>query len=202
VPNHPFKSGQADALKYEVTVGNRTIPVYIPKDLKAVQGGKIHSIDEIAKGLAALPEQNRQLVKEVNINPGPNPADAYWAQEYKTPNFRSYMTAGAAGVVNVYPSPGGQSQDYLDGSLIHETGHIWTKQNWGPDNDKRWDDWKKAIQTDPDAASKYASSSPSEDFSETLQLYHQVKGTPDEAGFRKAMPDRFKIIDEIQAGKR
>jgi WXG100 family type VII secretion target len=201
VKNHPFRSGAATALKYDVTIGNRTIPVYIPKNSKAVKG-KIHSIEQVAKGLAALPEHTRQLVTQVNINPGQNPKDAFWAKKYKRPKFRSYMTAGAAGIIDLYPTAHKQSQDILDGSLIHETGHIWSRQNWGKDGDARWNDWKAAMSSDNSRASKYAKSSPGEDFSETLQLYHQVKGTHQEAVVRKRMPERFKLIDEIVAGKR
>jgi hypothetical protein len=49
--------------------------------------------------------------------------------------------------------------------------------------------------------SKYAKNSPGEDFGEALQLYQQVKGTPQEAEIRKLMPERFKIIEELLAGK-
>ena len=56
--------------------------------------------------------------------------------------------------------------------------------------------------SDKIVASKYAKSAPGEDFGETLQLYEQVRGTPQEAEIRALMPERFKIIDEIKAGKR
>lgn len=202
VPDHPFRSGTADALRYDVEVGGRTIPVYVPKDSSALSGS-IHTIDEVAKGLAALPEPSRNLVVQVNVEPGPNPDDAYWAQEYNDPNFSSYMTAGPDGVIDIYPASPQMSQDYLDGTMVHETGHIWSAQNWGSDaNDARWNDWKAAMGDDPSVASKYAKAAPSEDFSETLQLYYQVRGTPEEAAARSRMPARFKIIDDILAGRR
>ncbi|MEZ4726308.1 MAG: WXG100 family type VII secretion target [Caldilineaceae bacterium] len=201
-PGHNFASGKADALKYDIKIGAQTIPVYVPK---AAGGGAshIHSVEEISKGLAALPEANRNLVKQVNVNPGLNPDDAYWAKQYHDPNFRSYMTAGAKGIVDVYPTSSATTQDYLDGTMIHETGHIWSNQKWGSDHSNaRWNDWKTAMKSDSVSASRYAQNSPGEDFSETLQLYHQVKGTPEEAVMRARMPQRFKIIDEIVAGKR
>lgn len=202
VSNHSFYSGAADALKYDVQVGGKTISIFMPKNPDPAQGN-FHSVEEIAKGLAALPEQSRDLVTHVNVEPGKNPDDSHWAVEYNDPNFESYMTAGGDGVVNVYPSSNPIGQDYLDGTMVHETGHIWSQQKWGdPDSDARWNDWKAAIQSDPSAASKYAQVAPAEDFSETLLLYHQVKGTPEEAAARQKMPERFKIIDEIVAGKR
>lgn len=201
VKDHAFRSGKADAQRFDVTIGSNTIPVYLPA--KASGSLHIHSETEIAKALAAMPEANLNLIKGVNANPGQNPDDAYWATQYKRPNFRSYMTAGAAsGVVNIYPTTRTTSQNIVDGTMIHETGHIWSRKNWGADSDKRWDDWNSAITSDGAYASNYAKSSQGEDFSETLQYYHQVVGTKDEAPARKNMPARFKIIDEIVAGKR
>ena len=201
VKDHPFRSGKADAQRFDVTVDGQTIPVYVPA--KAAGSLNIHSQSEIAKALAAMPEANRKLIKSVNMNPGQNPDDAYWAKEYNRPNFRSYMTAGTSGTVNIYPTTNPKGQHILDGDMIHETGHIWSKNNWGTSySDKRWDDWKAAIKGDGKYISNYAKASEGEDFSETLQYYHQILGTKDEAATRKSMPARFKIIDEIVAGKR
>lgn len=201
VKDHPFRSGKADAQRFDVTIDGQTIPVYVPA--KAPGSLHTHNETEIAKALAALPEASRKLIKSVNMNPGQNPDDAYWAKEYNRPNFRSYMTAGSSGVVNIYPTTNPTGQHNLDGDMIHETGHIWSNTNWGTSHsDKRWDDWKAAIKSDGNYISNYAKASEGEDFSETLQYYHQVLGTKDEAAARKDMPARFKIIDEIVAGKR
>ncbi|RKH39101.1 hypothetical protein D7X12_24560 [Corallococcus sicarius] len=194
-----FESGKADAVKYEVEVDGKKYPVYLPKK---ADKATTHSIDEVAKGLAALPKSSRALVKEVLVEGKPNPADAHWAKEYNDPNFSSYMTAGADGVINIYPSKPKQSQDYLDGTMIHETGHTLSIKQWGADDsDKRWDGWKAAIKSDGIVPSKYAKAAPSEDFGEALQLYQQVKGTPKEAEVRAMMPERFKIIDALLAEK-
>lgn len=200
VKNHAFKGGKADALKYEVEIDGKKIPVWMPKNPDASM--KYHSIEEVAKGLAALPASSRALVKEVSVEQKVNPDDAFWAKEYKDPNFHSYMTAGEAGVVSIYPGSTKQSQDYLDGTLIHETGHTLSKQKWGNDDDPKWKDWKDAMGKDGISSSQYAKKSQGEDFAETLQLYQQVKGTPQEAEVRALMPERFKIIDELLSGKR
>jgi WXG100 family type VII secretion target len=201
VADYAFRSGKGTALKYDVTIDGKTISVYMPKN--PGDPAAVHSLDEVTKGLAALPENSRKVITRVNVEPGANPDDAYWAKEYKDPNFSSYMTAGASGVVSIYPSNPKQSQDYLDGTLHHETGHTVSHQKWGSDtNDARWNDWKTAGKSDGTAASKYAQNSPSEDFAETYQLYFQVKGTPQEADARQRMPNRFQIIDDLVAGKR
>ncbi|WP_257457752.1 putative zinc-binding metallopeptidase [Archangium lipolyticum] len=202
VKDFDFRSGKADAIKYEVEVDGKKIPVYMPKTPDK-SAGVIHSIDEVAKGLAALPASSRALVKQVVVDGKQNPDDAYWARTYNDPNFRSYMTAGAEGSITVYPSQTKMTQDYLDGTMIHETGHTLSMQKWGSqDSDKRWDDWKAAAKSDGLVASGYAKASPGEDFAETLLIYQQAKGTPREAEFRAMMPERFKIIDELLAGKR
>ena len=201
VANHTFASGGAPALQYDVTINGRTIPVFVPKNGSAA--GKIHTIDEVAKGLAALPAGTRAVITRVDVDPKANPADAFWAKQYGDPNFTSYMTAGSEGIVRIYPQTTKQSQDYLDGTLHHESGHTLSQKAWGESyDDKRWTPWKDAITKDPGLASAYAKNAPGEDFAETYQLYHQVKGTPQEAVERKRMPERFKIIDALEAGKK
>lgn len=202
VKGHEFRGGKADAVKYEVEIDGKKIPVFLPKKPDA-KAGEIHGIDEVAKGLAALPASSRALVKQVVVEAKQNPDDAYWAKQYKDPNFRSYMTAGADGIINVYPSKPKMSQDYLDGTLIHETGHTLSMKKWGnSDSDKRWNDWKAAAKSDGIIPSQYGKASLDEDFAETLVIYHQNKGTPREAELRALMPARYKIIDELLAGKR
>jgi hypothetical protein len=202
VKNHAFRSGAADANRYEVEIGGRRIPVFVPSRPNAANGS-FHSIDQVARGLAALPAASRAVVNQVSVDPAQNPDDAYWARQYGDPNFRSYMTAGADGNVTIYPTLGGSpSQDGLDGSLIHETGHTLSMRAWGGESDKRWDAWRTASQNDGIRPSSYAASSPGEDFSETLVLYNRVRGTPQEAEFRAMMPERFRILDRMVGGTR
>lgn len=211
VKNYNFQSGSADAQKYEVEIDGRKIPVYVGKNQDPNQ--TYHSINEVAKGLAALPSASLGKVVSVRVDPKQNPDDAYWAKEYKMPNFRSYMTAGADGNISIYP--GKASQEVLDGSLIHETGHTLSKQRFGENTDSKvgdffkhllgrttWSDWKKAMKHDGISPSVYAQQSaatdaPDEDFSETLELYMKVKGTPQEAEIRAIMPERFALLDKI-----
>jgi hypothetical protein len=204
VKKYKFQSKTVDALRHDVTIGNAdktVVPVYEPKtpDPKV---GKMHSIDAVAKGLAALPKSSLKLVTKVHLEPGRNPDDPYWAKKYKRPGFFSYMTAGKAGVITIYPTPSLESQEYLEGTMIHETGHTLTGQKWGEDTDKRWKPWKEAMKSDVVVASQYAKASPGEDFAETLQAYFQVKGTRQEQELRVLMPARMKIIDDLLAEKK
>jgi len=196
VANYAFASGNAPALKYQVEIGGKTIDVYYPKNVDPTIG-KTHTIDQVAKGLAALPESSRNLITKVQVNPGKNPDDAYWATKYK--DFAgSYMTAGKEGTVNVYPTKTLQSQSYLDGTMIHETGHILSQQKWGTDySGADWQKWTAAGTADGNQVSTYGNNSPGEDFSEALQQYMTYKGTKYEADARKLWPNRFAIIDNM-----
>jgi hypothetical protein len=196
VAEHGFRSGKAEGVTYDVKIGDQTVKVTMPKNPPA--GSNLPSIDDVAKSLAALPPASLALVKEVVVNPGQNPDDAYWEKKYAMPGFRSYMTAGKEGIVNIYPTTSAQSQTILEMSMIHETGHVLSNSNWGDSlDDKRWQGWKDAVAKDGVVPSAYGKSSLKEDFAETLVIYMNVKGTPREAEMRALMPERFKIIDQL-----
>ncbi len=197
VDSHAFQSGAAPALRYDVTIDGRTVPVYMPATTDPANGA-FHNIDEVARGLAALPAANLALINSVRVDPQRNPQDAHWATTYNDPNFRSYMTAGADGNVSIYPSATATpAQSVVDASFIHETGHVLSGQRWGADSDARWQPWQQAMASDGLRISNYAKNSQGEDFSETLTLYQMVRGTPQEAEMRALMPERFRILDEM-----
>ena len=195
VKDFAFNSGKADAVSYEVKIGEQTITVTLPKTAPA--GTFIPSLDDVAKALAALPPESRAQVTSVVVEPAQNPKDAEWAMIYSTPGFRSYMTAGAAGIVTIYPTTTKQSQTFLEQSLIHETGHVLSKKNWGEKSDARWNEWSQAVAKDGIYPSGYGKNSNDEDFAETLVIYLNVKGTPAEAEMRALMPERFKLLDRL-----
>lgn len=199
VASYRFRSRQVKALKSDVSVGSGTptvVPVYRPKTPIAA-AGDIPTVDAVAKGLAALPKSSLKLVKRVDIEPAGNPDDAHWARVYRRPGFRSYMTAGKDGVVTIYPTAAPMTQDYLEGTMIHETGHTLSGQKWGEESSRKWKPWKDAMKSDVVVPSQYAKSSPGEDFAETLVVYFQTKGTPQEQEIRILMPARVKIIEEL-----
>jgi hypothetical protein len=193
-----FRSQCAEAVTHEVKIGDQTIKVTLPKNPPP----GTHTIEEVALALAALPPAARAQVKEVVVEPGANPDDAYWKVEYNDPSFTSYMTAGADGIISLYPSPPKPSQAYMDQSFIHETGHILSRSSWGDDSqsDPRWADWNAAVTADGIVPSGYGKKSPDEDFAETLVIYMTVRGTPQEAELRALMPERFKILDRLLGG--
>jgi hypothetical protein len=135
-------------------------------------------------------------VVSVTLEAVQNPDDAYWAQEYNDPNFASYMTAGAAGEISIYPTSTSTPVSELEGSLIHETGHTWSMQQWGSDETKgKWLVWQKAMDSDVVSLSNYATNSLFEDVAETVQIYGMTKGTPEHQEYRRMVPERFGILD-------
>jgi hypothetical protein len=95
--DYDFKGKKADAWKYEMKCDDRvSIFIYAPK--APTKDYHNHSVAETAEAAAYLPKGAREKITAVLLNPVTNPEDPYWATQYKTPNFHSYMTAGEAGV--------------------------------------------------------------------------------------------------------
>jgi len=211
VAAYAFESHQAPASEYIVTVGGQTIPVMMPNPPTSPDG-TVLSIDVVAQGLAALPAESRALVTTVRVSDRANSQDPLWRVAYGwSESGRSFMTCGAAGLIDIYPSApdNPQSQSSIDGSMIHETGHALSSQRWGalpqPPRDKElsphsgWLRWQNAIAADGTTPSGYARSDMPEDFSESLRLLSAVRGTPEEAEVRALFPARFAILDELLA---
>jgi hypothetical protein len=193
VKNHNFTSGQTDAKAYNVTVDAIKVPVNLPKNQNPKL--KYHTADEVAKGLALLSTTSLKVVKTVNVEPGNNPADPHWAKVYKTPGFTSYMTAGASGIISIYPLTFSPGQNGLDTSMMHETGHTLSNQRFGQGSGPAWTNWNKASKADVIFPSTYATKAQEEDFAESTALYSQLKGTIFEDSVRMILPNRFMLLD-------
>lgn len=159
-----------------------------------------HSVEQVAKSGGYLPKVTRKIITSVDLNPIENPEDPHWATEYNTPGFHSYMTAGVGGVVTIYPNKTAKpmsGENYMRGTMIHETGHTWAFKNWGTDVSKgKWLKWKQAMNKDKVSVSGYAMASISEDVAETIQIYVSTKGSTRYAEYRRLVPNRFIILDK------
>jgi hypothetical protein len=207
---HAYHSGSADAKSYQLTIGQLTgatytFPVFDPVT-RPTSPKELPTLENLALALSRVPPPVLALIKRIDLNPVANPDDAKWAAD---PGYAkasggtftgSYMTCGADGVVDVYPSTTdhAQSVDELSAALLHESGHAESIGQWGNSaNDKRWDPWKAAMKSDPISGSKYAQASPDEDFAETWLQYQQVRGTPREYELSRLMPARFAILKAL-----
>lgn len=202
IEGHPFRGAEEAALRYDVTVGEHTVPVYVAAN-QDPSNGHFHSIDEIARGLAAMPDVALGEVGDVTINPVRNPEDDHWAEEFGDPDFRSYMTAGAGGHITVYPTQWQIDQSEVDSAMMHEVGHATSHGLWGWDETQpSWQEYRDAIAADGIDVSQYAQYNADEDFSETFSLYMGVRGTAEEAEVRAMYPNRFRMFDSIVQGER
>ncbi len=197
VKDHEFRGSKQDADLYTQTFdgSSDTVKIYAPHSPSSSK--VFHTVQQTAEAVARLPEGSRKVVRTVTLNAVDNPDDAYWAREYGDPNFHSYMTAGASGDVTIYPSSGSTpSENYMRGTMIHETGHTWAYKTWGNDETRGgWVKWKEAMGKDKISVSDYATNSIAEDVAETIQIYGGSKGTPTFDEYRTMVPARFAILD-------
>lgn len=194
---HAFRGVVADADVYTVTFtdGGQTVTIYAPHAPDPANGHH-YTVQQAVHALVRLPPASRAVVTTVTLNAARNPEDPHWAVEYNDPNFESFMTAGAAGDITIYPSQGApMDQAYTDDTMVHETGHTWSKQQWGEDTTAdSWRPWRDAMASDGVSVSNYATASVDEDVGETLTVYNTTRGTPAFAEYQAMVPARFAIL--------
>ena len=194
---YAFSGITADAEKWTaVYTDGVQFEIVAPKAPQA--GFHYHTAQQAADAASYLPKPAREVITTVLLNAVVNPDDAYWAAEYNDPNFHSYMTAGADGVVTIYPDASAlPGENYMRGTMIHETGHTWSYRTWGEDTTQgKWVEWQTAMASDKVSVSGYASASISEDVAETVTVYVSTRGTPQCAEYRSIVPHRFAMLDQ------
>ncbi len=194
--NYAFRGKSADAEAWNAKFKDAvTVEIVAPKAPES--GYHYHSVQKAAEAASYLPKNARAVIKTVLLNVVENPDDAYWAVEYNDPGFHSYMTAGASGVVTIYPDKAALPNDnYMRGTMIHETGHTWSYQTWGQDTSKgKWVEWKSAMDSDKVSVSGYAMASIAEDVAETIQIYVSTQGDARFDEYRAIVPNRFAMLD-------
>lgn len=193
--DHDFVGTKGDANVYTLTFEDgQVIKIFMP--IKLDPKLAYHTVDQIEEAVAKLPPASRKRAVDVTMNPGTNPDDKDWAVTYNDPNFHSYMTAGGEGRVTIYPDEQMSGQDYMNGTIIHETGHTWSYQQWGEDETKGgWIKWREAMGKDKASPSNYATNAIAEDVAETVQIYGSTKGRPAYAEYKAILPNRFAILE-------
>ncbi|MFO0578460.1 MAG: hypothetical protein U1A78_31025 [Polyangia bacterium] len=197
--DYQFHGQKADAKEWIARFEDGTqLRIVAPKALAA--GLHNHTVQQTVDAASYLPKAARTVINTVILNSGTNPEDPSWAIEYNDPNFHSYMTAGADGIVTVYPDKTTNrlpDDNYLRGTMIHETGHTWSYKTWGSDETKgKWVDWKAAMAKDKVSVSGYATKAIAEDVAETIQVYSSTLGTPRFDEYKKIVPNRFGILEK------
>jgi type VI secretion system secreted protein VgrG len=147
--------------------------------------------------LEVLPPQHLENIGKISANPSPNPDDAYWTEKYGKGDFASAATANVKQGVAFFPWEKSSDipQQYVDSTMLHETGHQVSEVLWRDPKMKR--DWLDARKNDGAAPSVYAQRNENEDFAESANMYWSSKGTPCEAVGRKRYPARYAYFDRI-----
>lgn len=195
--DYDFRGKKADAEVWKAKFKDAvTVDIVAPKAPET--GFHYHTVQQTADAASYLPKSARSVINTILLNVQVNPDDAYWAVQYNQADFHSYMTAGAAGVVTIYPDKNALPNDnYMRGTMIHETGHTWSYKTWGTDTTKgKWVDWKSAMDKDKVSVSGYAMASISEDVAETIQIYVSTQGTAKNDEYKQMVPNRFAILDK------
>ena len=195
VKHFKFASGKADALRYVAKIGAvaeaRSRSTCRRTSINASGTLFLPSVNDVVDILSRGPEQVRRMVKEVHVNPGRNPADACWATQPGLPSSRTsapYMTAGADGIVDIYPSTTPHNADVGRTSIAHESGHTVSQKLWGTDtNSKKWKPWRDAMKSDGISASTYATSSPTRTSPSTGRCSWRSRRGPREEELRIAV---------------
>src|SRR5687767_5301088 len=111
-----------------VQVGDRQIPVYLPKTARAGAVPDFPRIEEVADALAAVPGSMLNVVQAVAIEAAPHPE-------------RDGHANPLDGTVHLYPCASvgeqrraGNYQAMLDDVVMHEVTHLWGERI----GDRRW----------------------------------------------------------------
>lgn len=204
-------SGPEAAKSVTATVGGHDVTIISAANVSLPDTFHLPTPEDLAEGLAVLPQPVLDSIDTIILNPYRNPADADWevtpgyarydekTGELKRDWFYSAATAGS-GVVTIYPTWAYNQQGEVDRVLQHEGGHTLRDELVNDGKfEKRWND---AIASDRHGApSKYAESAWSEDLSESMVMYRLSKGTPCEEHARRLYGKRYEILDEIMAEK-
>jgi hypothetical protein len=193
IGKYKFAGGsRVDAERYNVDVNGQSIGVVVPKDLDP-RNGEFASVDQVANALAAVPDEYRDRIKQVEISP--NASSNSFGKRFNVGINSS--TNNENGTVQLFPSEKPVTQSQIDGSLIGGAGNLLASDEF-KNNPLSREAYKNAMRDDLITPSGYAKYSPERDFSETIKLFEQVRGTPQEAEVRRLLEERLRVIQEIR----
>jgi subtilisin family serine protease len=171
---------KADVFVHTVTIDGKAIEVIYPRP----KPEGFPTIDLIAKGLAGLPATERAHIEQVIVDP----------------MFKDWMQAASA--KDGRPNRifmGGEAPDNareMTAILSHEAAHLLAADRFSAKRELV-QQWQAAMDADNHRVSDYATTSLQEDVAETVALYYQVKGTPDEAVMKRDFPNRYAAVKEL-----
>lgn len=172
---------------------NRAGIVFIaPKNIS--KSKQYFKIADVISEFDKLPVELKCTIKEVNLLDFRNPRDAYWAKQYRMPNFRSFATGGN-GTINFYANEIHQAAEKeLAHTLIHEAGHNLDQKL---KKISETHEWLNARDTDFKlgsgvSVSNYGKVHIHEDFAESVAMF---VSNPEK--LKKEFPSRYEILKKI-----
>lgn len=187
--------GPSPAFLQRTTVNGRAVDIFETVS-NAPAGYALPSGTKVVKALETLAPKQYEHLSKVSVNPKPNPKDADWREECRDANFSSAATANVAQGVAFFPWKDWREnpQAYVDSTMSHETGHLWSQTLWEDVTKK--EEWVEAMAQDGKAPSDYARRNEKEDFAESVNMYFSSLGSPCEARGRENYPARYRYLDE------
>jgi hypothetical protein len=186
--------GSGAATRYDATVSGHPVSIFVSTRPPAAGYG-VPDGKQIARALETVPREQYKNLEKISVSA--EPQDAVWQRIYGNPSFSSAATANISQGVAFYPWKGFSTipQQYVDSTMLHETGHLWSESLWR--DPARKQAWLDAVTDDAHAPSQYALNNMTEDFAESANMYWSSKGTPCEVEGRKRYPSRYAYFDKI-----
>jgi hypothetical protein len=161
-------------------------------------GDGLPTVANVAQVLSELPVESLLQIKEVWLSPAASPNDAELQKKLNDPTAAAYMTAGAYGIVTVYPSSNPNALVAIESAMLHESGHTLSLSVFGSDTaDKRWDQWRDARKADAMSVSTYGKTTDAEDFAEAWGLWIGSRGTEREKEVETLFPNRVRVMQAM-----
>lgn len=188
--------GMQEALSYQMTVGERTFEVVMPRELaEGFQNRHVPSLESIGGAIARLdPESLADMPDQVVVSPAP------------PPNENPSAEAKRGGPMVLYPTLAPRGGPELFGTIQHEVGHFDNFEALGDLEEAaasedyaatNWGRWQAAMFGDGLQPSRYAHKDMMENYAETYNLYMGSRGTPAAQEYREMFPARFGLLDEF-----
>lgn len=202
-PSYEIKKTDSDDGKdtTRITVGQGSIDFLAPRSMNDA-----HVRLQVAQYLSQVPGALACSVKTIEVKDGPNPQDAYWAQQYNMPGFRSAATGGS-GTITFYNGTDNLLNPTMGQNYFHhEYGHN-IGQRFSSDRELVPDNWETAVREDGEVATNYAKSSPSEAFAEAWATYQDLQSGkrltrfPNLEEMRQKMPRQTAFIEAVVRGE-
>ena len=197
---------------FQVQIAGSSFNLRASADIK--NADLIDATRRVLQEFVKIPAKFRKPIKEIRLESGPSPDDAYWEKKHNVKGFRSAASAGG-GVINIF-NIGKGGNDQIEHAFIHEAGHLVGKavrddQAWLPewikDRPSYPEGWPDAMKGEApvegvkvkqgDKEINYSETNPTEDFAEAFSTYIKAMMKGELKQFEAKYPKRAKILAEL-----